>query len=354
MNTFLITGGAGFIGSSIAIRLKRDRENIRVVALDNLRRRGSELNITRLQDNGVEFVHGDVREKDDLNVMKKIDCILDCSAEPSVLAGYMDSPEYVVNANLIGTLNCLELARKHGSAIIFLSTSRVYPMNRINNLKFEETPTRYELMDQDMRGVSSAGLSEEFPIEGTRSLYGATKLASELIMQEYLEMYRLRGIINRCGVITGPWQMGKPEQGFVVLWVARHVFGGSLSYIGFEGNGKQVRDILHIEDLYRLLKIQIDHLEELKNQIFNVGGGREVSLSLQELTALCEQATGNRIDIQRVSETRPADIRIYMSDCRKVRERTGWMPFIQAGDIINEVAAWIHDHGIQLRPIFGS
>ncbi len=340
------------MGSNLAIRLKRDRENIRVVALDNLRRRGSELNITRLRENGVEFVHGDVREKEDLNVMEKIDCILDCSAEPSVLAGYTDSPEYVVNANLIGTLNCLELARKHGSDIIFLSTSRVYPMNLINDLKFEETPTRYELIDQDMRGVSSAGLSEEFPMDGTRSLYGATKLASELIMQEYLEMYRLRGIINRCGVITGPWQMGKPEQGFVVLWVARHLFGGSLNYIGFEGNGKQVRDILDIEDLYRLLVIQIANLDELKNEIFNVGGGRERSLSLQELTILCEEATGNRIEIHQVRDTRAADIRIYISDCLKVRQRTGWVPSVQPDVIVSEIASWIRGHRIQLEHIF--
>jgi CDP-paratose 2-epimerase len=351
MNAVLITGGAGFIGSNIAIRLKRDRGNIRVVALDNLRRRGSELNITRLQENGVEFIHGDVREKDDLNVMKSIDCILDCSAEPSVLAGYTDSPEYVVNANLIGTLNCLELARKCGSAIIFLSTSRVYPMGRLNDLKFEETPTRYQLTDQNMRGVSSAGLSEEFPIEGTRSLYGATKLASELIMQEYLEIYGLRGVINRCGVITGPWQMGKVEQGFIVLWVARHIFGEPLSYIGYGGKGKQVRDILHIDDLYRLLQIQMNHLSELSGQVFNVGGGREISVSLRELTTLCEEATGKRIPIHSVPDTRPGDVRIYISDCRKVREQTGWMPSIPPKDMIGEIVEWIHHHRIQLQPI---
>ena len=352
MMTYLITGGAGFVGSNLAIRLKRDHANIHVIALDNLKRRGSELNIARLKAHGVEFIHGDVRASEDLDVAKRIDCIIECSAESSVLAGYADSPEYVVNTNLVGMLNCLELARQYGSDLVFLSTSRVYPFRTINNLAVTETATRYELLDhQHVPGVSSAGLTEEFPLNGTRSLYGATKLAGELIMQEYIEIYGLRGVINRCGVLTGPWQMGKVDQGFIVLWVAQHVFSGSLSYIGYGGNGKQVRDILHIEDLYQLLDVQLNRLDELNGQVFNVGGGRAISVSLRELTALCEEATGNRIHIQPVPETRPADIRIYLSDCRKVRERTGWEPSIEPAETITEIAAWICDNRVQLEPI---
>ena len=352
MKTFLVTGGAGFVGSNLAIRLKQDYPDTRVIVLDNLRRRGSELNIARLRANGVEFVHGDIRVRGDLNVVSKVDCILECSADPSVLAGYTTSPEYVIETNLVGTLNCLELARQHGSDFIFFSTSRVYPFRTINSLEIVETPTRYELHDQQrVVGVSSAGFTEEFPLNGARSLYGATKLAGELIMQEYLEMYGLRGVINRCGVITGPWQMGKIDQGFIVLWVAGHVFGGSLSYIGYGGKGKQVRDILHIDDLYRLVDIQINSLDELKGQLFNVGGGRDISVSLRELTGLCEQATGNCIDIQPVHKERPADISIYLSDCRKVREQTGWVPSFGVGEIVAEIAKWIRDNRILLKPV---
>ena len=352
MKTYLITGGAGFVGSNLAIRLKQNHQNIRVIALDNLRRRGSELNIARLKAHGVKFVHGDVRVKEDLDVTDRIDCIIECSAEPSVLAGYVSSPEYVVSTNLVGMLNCLELARQHGSDFIFLSTSRVYPFQTINNLKFAETTTRYELLDQQcVPGVSSAGLTERFPLDGNRSLYGATKLASELIMQEYLEMYELRGVVNRCGVLAGPWQMGKVDQGVIVLWIARHVFGVPLNYIGFGGSGKQVRDILHIDDLYRLIDVQINCLDALSGEVFNVGGGREISVSLQELTTLCEEVTGNRIDISRVPDTRPADIRVYLSDCRRVCEQTGWVPSIRPVDIITEIARWIYDHRVQLEPI---
>ena len=352
MKTFLITGGAGFVGSHLAIQFKRDNENARVIALDNLKRRGSELNIVRLKEHGVEFIHGDVRFTEDLNVAKKIDCLIECSAEPSVLAGYNDSPEYVINTNLIGQLNCLELVRQHGSDFIYLSTSRVYPFKIINALNIIEGTKRYEFLDvQKTPGVSSIGLTEEFPLNDVRSLYGATKLAGELIMQEYLEMYDLKGIINRCGVLTGPWQMGKVDQGVVVLWVARHIFGGSLSYIGYNGSGKQVRDILHVDDLYRLVKKQLDCIDKLSGQIFNVGGGRAVSVSLQELTEICEQATGNSLDIQPVLDTRPADIPIYLSDYSKVQSLTGWSPLITPSEIIAEIAAWIHNNSVQLKPI---
>ena len=306
MRTILVTGGAGFVGSSLALRLRSSRPDLRIVALDNLKRRGSELNLPRLRQAGVDFVHGDIRNPEDLRVPGSVDLILECSAEPSVLAGYGDSPAYVVNTNLMGTSNCLELARRHEAGIIFFSTSRVYPMSAINSLAFKEAATRFVLDDaQGVPGVSTAGLSEAFPLDGVRSLYGATKLCSELLLQEYLDMYGLHGVINRCGVITGPWQMGKVDQGVVVLWVARHVFGGALSYIGYGGQGKQVRDMLHIDDLFRLVLYEIEHLDTLSGSIFNVGGGHAVSVSLQELTAVCRELTGEALDIGSVPAERP-------------------------------------------------
>lgn len=354
MKTYLITGGAGFVGSSIAIRIKRDKEDTRIIALDNLRRRGSELNINRLKSCGVEFVHGDIRNREDIDSVGKIDCFIECSAEPSVLAGYEGSPEYVVNTNLVGTLNCLELARKNGADFIFLSTSRVYPMKTINGLNYIERETRYELKsDQSVVGASSKGYTEDFPLIGTRSLYGATKLASEYIIQEYLEMYSLRGVINRCGVLTGPWQMGKVDQGFVVLWIANHIYDKQLSYIGYGGGGKQVRDILHVDDLYRLINLELEGLDKLNDQIFNVGGGREISVSLKELTALTQEITGNRIKIKGIKEERPGDIRSYISDNSKVTGMTGWRPSIKVEDIVREIANWISSNMELLRPVLG-
>ena len=164
-------------------------------------------------------------------------------------------------------------------------------------------------------------------------------------------MYGLRAIINRCGVITGNWQMGKVDQGVVVLWVARHHYQQSLNYIGYGGKGKQVRDILHVKDLYRLLEIQINDIESHSGEIYNVGGGLERSISLCELTELCQKYTGNEIPIASIPEDRVGDIRIYITDNSKVTEKTGWKPEIAVEQIIEEIYGWIKDNSEQLRPI---
>src|SRR4051794_21077618 len=215
----LITGGAGFVGSNLAIWFKERYPDLQVTALDNLRRRGSETNLPRLREHGIEFIHGDIRNPEDLRFDgRKIDLILECSAEPSVLAGFGEAPDYVINTNLVGTINCLELARRSGADLVFLSTSRVYPVSTLNSVATEEGETRFTLdARQALPGVSEHGIAEDFPLEGARSLYGATKLCSELLIQEYGAMYGLRFIINRCGVITGPWQMGKVDQGVFAL-----------------------------------------------------------------------------------------------------------------------------------------
>jgi CDP-paratose 2-epimerase len=218
----LVTGGAGFVGSNLALSLKRNNPGFRICAFDNLRRRGSELALMRLREGGVDFVHGDVRWPDDLADAGTFDLLIECSAEPSVHAGYAGSPAYVVQTNLTGTAHCLEAARRHRAGVIFLSTSRVYPIARLRGLPLERRGDRLDLAE-DSSGVgwSYNGVATDFPLAGHRSMYGATKLASEMLVEEYRAMYGLRTIINRCGVISGPWQMGKVDQGFIVLWAAR-------------------------------------------------------------------------------------------------------------------------------------
>src|SRR5690242_597511 len=283
----LVTGGAGFAGSNLALAFKRQHPDARVIALDNLKRRGSETNLPRLREHGVEFIHGDIRNPEDLHLDQyEIDLILECSAEPSVLAGYGEAPHY------------LELARRAGADLIFLSTSRVYPISSLNSLRTEETATRFVLAaDQTIPGASERGISARFPLEGIRSLYGATKLCSELLIQEYGAMYGLRYIINRCGVLTGPWQMGKVDQGVFALWVAMHYFQRELSYIGWGGEGKQVRDLLDIADLADLIEIELANMDQLNGRTFNVGGGTAISLSLRETTQLCQEITGHKVTI---------------------------------------------------------
>lgn len=348
----LITGGAGFVGSNIAIKLKEKYPESEIFVFDNLKRRGSELNLPRLKNAKINFVHGDIRNKEDFEEIGKIDLILECSAEPSVLAGLDTSPSYLINTNLIGTINCLELARKNKSFFIFISTSRVYPIKPINNLVFNEEKTRFSLnTNQKIIGASEEGIAENFPLEGARSLYGSTKLCSEIILQEYMDSYGLRGIINRCGVITGPWQMGKIDQGVFVLWVARHIFGGKLSYIGYGGEGKQVRDFIHIDDLFDILDIQINNPDIYNGNIYNIGGGKKNSISLQELTKICEKITKNKIDITSVKENRPADLISFITDSNKIKKISGWQPKMNAEETISDIAKWISDNKEQLKNI---
>lgn len=348
----MITGGAGFVGSNLALAFKKHFSGSEVIALDNLKRRGSELSLQRLREGGVTFVHGDVRVREDILDIKSCDTLIDCSAEPSVLAGNDGSPDYVIQTNLVGTINCLEAARRWGSSVMFLSTSRVYPVSPINALSFREEETRFTLESkQKVRGASGQGISEEFPLEGARSLYGASKLSSELLLHEYIDTYKLKGIINRCGVITGPWQMGKVDQGVVVLWVAKHYFKKPLSYIGYGGSGKQVRDILHVQDLFNLVKLQLEDVEKYSDTVFNVGGGTEISVSLRELTELCIASTKNTVKIDRISENRPNDLISYISDCQKIQSLSGWRPTTSPRAIVEEITRWIHDHRVALEPI---
>ncbi|MCK5863174.1 MAG: NAD-dependent epimerase/dehydratase family protein, partial [Candidatus Hydrogenedentes bacterium] len=212
--TVLVTGGAGFIGTRLALGIKEAQPAARVIALDNLKRRGSELNLDRLQQGGVEYVHGDVRIPEDLSHFEGLDLILECSAEPSVMAGYNASPRYVIDSNLFGAVHCLELARRTGAAMIFMSTSRVYPLDKLRALTLDENEKRFDIAEeQALPGVSAAGIDTDFPIDGARSLYGATKYAAETLIAEYVAMYGLNIVVNRCGVIAGPWQMGRVDQG---------------------------------------------------------------------------------------------------------------------------------------------
>ncbi len=172
-------------------------------------------------------------------------------------------------------------------------------------------------------------------------------------MQEYIDVYGIRGIINRCGVLTGSWQMGKVDQGVIVFWAANHVYEKPLSYIGYGGTGKQVRDILHVKDLFDLLTIQLKDLNSLNGQILNVGGGRQVSISLYELTDICQKITNKKVSIRNIVEDRAADIRIYLTDNQKVTSLTGWKPQISVINIMDEIIRWIQDNKELLRPIFG-
>jgi CDP-paratose 2-epimerase len=353
----LITGGAGFAGSTVAIALKQHFPSTRVIALDNLHRRGSELNLPRLAQANVQFVHGDIRAREDLLMLlpDAPGLLVECSAEPSAQAGYRGSPEYVIQTNLVGSFHCLELARHARADVIFISTSRVYPYEALNNLPFIEEETRFALAtDRAILGSSAAGISECFPMAGARSLYGMTKLAAELMMEEYADAYGLRYVINRCGLLTGPWQMAKADQGVMVLWMAAHYFCRGLAYVGFQGTGKQVRDVLHIDDFCDLLVDQIQHFNLYRGQRYNVGGGLINSLSLQETTRLCAEITGNTIPLASSAVTRPADVRLYISDHRLISSVNEWRPRRDTRLTLTDIFNWLRSEEQRLRPLFVS
>jgi CDP-paratose 2-epimerase len=341
----LVTGGAGFIGATLAIGLASRHANWEVVAFDNLRRRGSELNLSRLRDAHVSFQHGDVRNLEDLLAVGEIDALVECSAEPSVLAGIDGSPDYVIHSNLLGAYNCLELARRAHAQFVFLSTSRVYPVAALQGLDCREQDTRLALTDrQSLAGVSSQGIAESFPLDGPRTLYGATKLAGELLVAEYGETYGLATVIDRCGVVAGPWQMGKVDQGVFTYWMLAHHFKRPLEYIGFGGSGKQVRDLLHAQDLLDLLDEQLSDPRGWAGATVNVGGGVECSLSLLETTQLCREITGVNLDIRACADDRPGDVPIYISDCTRLHAMTNWRPRRGPAEILRDIHAWITDH----------
>jgi CDP-paratose 2-epimerase len=338
----LITGGCGFVGSNLAVLFKQHYTESEVYCLDNLSRRGSEINLQKVLASGGHFIHGDVRIKSDFDRIPKVDIVIDAAAEPSVLAGKVPGElENLIDTNLNGTINTLYFAKKHQSGIIFLSTSRVYPYDTLAKAKLVSTPKRFNISnDQTLLGLSEQGIAENYPLEGLRSLYGATKLASEYFIQEFAYNFDLPAIINRCGVLSGPFQMGKIDQGVIVLWMAKHFWKGRLGYIGYGGLGQQARDVLHVSDLFCLVQWQIENLGLLKGQIFNVGGGIENTVSLAELTDLCASITGNQIEIGSSIENRPGDLPIYVTDNSKITAFSGWKPQISVPTLLQEVHDW--------------
>jgi CDP-paratose 2-epimerase len=346
----LITGGAGFIGSGLALRMRETFPDADVVCMDNLYRCGSELNLPRLQKAGVEFCRGDVRDGNSFPA-GPFDYLIECSAEPSVLAGSDGSPDYLFQTNIVGAYNCLEKARAWGSRVIFLSTSRVYPIARLEAHPWREEETRFTWDDGGTNGITSRGVTEQVDMSGARSLYGFTKLAAEQLIEEYRATYGIQSIVNRCGVVAGPWQFGKVDQGVAALWVMAHRFEWPLSYIGYGGFGKQVRDFLHVDDLCELLGEQIKQFDRWDGWLGNVSGGMDNSASLCELTALCTEITGKKIPISSVSATRPNDLRIFVADCTRLFEKTQWRPKRDVRRIVQDINDWVTSHSAELEQL---
>ena len=262
------------------------------------------------------------------------------------------SPDYAIQSNLVGAWNCFELAReRRGAGDLPLDQSRV-PLAALESLALLERERRFDLAaDQALPGASEHGVAEDFPLDGPRTLYGATKLAAELLLAEYGASLGVPAVINRCGVIAGPWQFGKVDQGIVAHWVMAHLFRRPLSYIGFGGTGRQVRDVLAVDDLVDLIDEQLGDPQAWAGATVNVGGGAGNAVSLAELTELCRAATGVTLQIGADPDTRPGDIPVYVTDCRRLFARSQWRPRTDVPALVEAVHAWVRENAGALREL---
>ncbi|MBC7389344.1 MAG: NAD-dependent epimerase/dehydratase family protein [Opitutaceae bacterium] len=340
----LITGIAGFVGSRLADFIKKSIPEVQIIGIDNLSRRGSETNLPLLKSLGCTFIHGDIRVKDDVEDLPDVDWIIDCAANPSVLAGINGGTSQLVQHNLSGTLNLLEKCRKSKCGFILLSTSRVYSINHLNSLSLKDTSSRFELdLDKNFPpGFTGLGVTENFPTAAPISIYGATKLASEVMALEYAMTFDFPIWVNRCGVIAGPGQFGKIDQGIFSFWIYNWMLNKPLGFIGYGGEGKQVRDLMHPNDLGLLLLKQINYgkNEGKKPHILNLGGGLEGSFSLKELNDYCKNRFNTEKLIGTEKSNRPFDLPYYVTDTSLAAEAWNWRPTRTGIEILDEISNW--------------
>ena len=329
----LITGGCGFIGSSLALFLREKIKNVKIISVDNLSRRGSGLNYKRLIAKKIKNFKYDIAKKDNLRKLPRFDLVIHCAAEPAIEASRKKLEE-VFNSNLVGTLNVLKKCAKDKSNIIYLSSSRVYSMNNLFKLK------------------NKGSVKENFNTENAKSIYGFTKLTSEHLIKEYAYLYKIKYLINRVALVSGPWQFGKEEQGFVSLWVWRHINNFKINFIGFNGTGRQVRDVLHIKDLCELILLQIQKIKKINNKLMNIGGGKKNSLNLIQLTKLSSDITKNKIKIGSIKKTSPYDVPYFVSNINYVRKLYKWKPKRNLRKIVADLYIWMKPNISILKKYF--
>ncbi len=328
----LITGGCGFVGSNLALFLKKKIKNSRIFTLDNLSRKGSDINRKRLKISKIHNYNFDIENVQKIKSLPKFSLIIDCCAEPAIEES-KKNPNKVFYTNLVGTFNILQKCIKDNSNIIFLSSSRVYSIESLRKIVNESNlikPLRAKIE-----------IDENYETNKPSSLYGFTKIASEKLIKEFFYQTKLKYLINRFGVIAGPWQFGKQDQGFVPLWVASHLLKKKLNYIGFGGKGYQVRDIVHIDDVCNIILIQIKKLKNIYNKTFNIGGGKMNALSLKELTLKCQSLTQNKIHIGKIKKTSVFDIPYFVTNNQKIKKVYNWKPSKNIEQILYDIYIWL-------------
>lgn len=327
----LITGGAGFIGSNLAARLLRDLPDSRVVVFDNLSRRGSEHNVRWLKAlpgaSRLEIVAGDVRNAAQVaDAARNAAEIYHLAAQVAVTTS-VRNPLEDFEINALGTFHVLEGARRSGRRplVLFTSTNKVY--GALESVEVEPAGTRYCPTQPEFRGAD-----ETTPLD-FHSPYGCSKGAADQYVRDYARIYDLPTVVFRMSCIAGPRQFGNEDQG----WVAHFLYSVlSRNRINIYGDGLQVRDILHVDDLLDAMVAVRGRIDQTAGEIFNVGGGPARSFSVAEILKRIEQRTGLSCQCLH-SEVRPGDQPLYISNCDKLQAKTGWTPSRSIDSILDDL-----------------
>ena len=334
----LITGGCGFIGYNLS-RFLYDR-GFKVIAMDNFVRRGSEWNRKFLEKNtNVKIVHGDCRHNEDFP-QEKIDLIINTSAEPSATEGYKN-PIFDITNNTGSVFLVLEKCRKENIPLIQFSTNKVYCGEKVNALPTKEYNTRFDF-DYKKCGDDFEGINEEFGIDGgDHSIYGLSKVMGDLAIQEYSKAFKFNSICNRFSCLCGTNQWGKVIHGWVSWFPTAFLFNIPITYYGFKG--KQIRDILYIDDINKLILTEIENIEKYYGEVFNVGGGKENTMSLIEAVNTMKRLTKTKVKV-RYGEQRNADQKVYVSDIRKVSKEFNWRPRTTPTQALTKINTWVRNN----------
>jgi CDP-paratose 2-epimerase len=333
---YLITGGAGFIGSNYARRLINRGENVTIY--DNLSRKGAEDNLGWLEKEtgkqSFDFIHGDIREFEPLKqAAKGKDVIVHLAAQVAVTTS-VDDPRTDFEINAGGTFNVLEAARLNGRqpVMIYASTNKVY--GGLEDLEIVEEPTRYRL------GKYPNGIDESRGLD-FHSPYGCSKGCGDQYMHDYARIYEIPTIVFRQSCIYGTRQFGIEDQGWVAWFIIAILMGKPIKIYG---DGKQVRDLLFVDDLLNAYDAAISNTEHSQGQIYNIGGGIENSISIwHEFSVLLEEIHGREI----LTEThgwRPGDQKVYISDITKVKTQLGWSPEYTIKKGIQSLYNWVQEN----------
>ncbi len=330
---YLITGGAGFIGSNYVHRLLQRGE--RVTIYDNLSRRGALTNLDWLRAtfgaDAFRLIQGDVRDATLLaSAVRDVDVIVHLASQVAVTTSVMH-PREDFEINVTGTFNVLEAARLMANhpIVLFASTNKVY--GGMESLIVEEKETRYAYRDYPR------GIPETYPLD-FHSPYGCSKGAGDQYVRDYARIYNLPTVVFRQSCIYGPRQFGVEDQGWVAWFVIAAVLDRPITIYG---DGKQVRDLLYVEDLLDAYDAAVANIDRVAGQTFNVGGGPENQLSVwKEFGPLLERLTGREIPV-RWSDWRPGDQRIFVANIRKAAGYLGWRPKVGVEEGITRLYRWV-------------